>query len=361
LEDKSLRKRLFIPGPTEVLPEVLLQQAKPMIGHRPPEFTELYTGIISKLQQFHNTKQWATVITASGTLFMDITARSLVKKKALCTVNGAFSKRCADTIKACGKEIDTLEVDWGKAIKPEMIREKLETGEYDTLTVCHNETSTGIRNPIYKIGEMIKKEFPDVIYSIDSVSAMGGDLVEPEKMHSDVIYASTQKAYALPPGLAIAFVSEKALKRAEEVPNRGRYTDLLGYYNYWLKKQQTPSTPNVSLLYALDYQLDLMLKETAQKRHERHVEMAKWTQQWANKHFEMFPEKGYESVTVSAIKNTQGKSVADLNKELANRHFMISNGYGDLKEKTFRIGHMGDWTVADVMEVCKHIEDIWEL
>ncbi len=357
-----MRKRLFIPGPTEVFPDVLMQQAKPLIGHRPKEFTELYTGIVEKLQKFHETKQWVTVPTSSGTLFMDITARCLVKKKALAGVNGAFSQRFAETISACGKEVDTIDVEWGKAIKPEMVREQLSSGDYDTVLVCHNETSTGVRNPIYKIGEMLHKEFPDIVYVIDSVSAMGGDLVEPEKIHSDLIFASTQKAYALPPGLAIGFASEKALKRCEEVPNRGRYTDLLGLYNYYQKKQQTPSTPNVSLLYALSYQLDKMLKETAKGRYERHAEMATWTQGWANKHFEMFPEKGYESLTVSTIKNTLGKSISDLNKELAKRHFMISNGYGKpLKEKTFRIGHMGDWTLPDVKEVCNHIEEIWEL
>ncbi|MHA1503428.1 MAG: pyridoxal-phosphate-dependent aminotransferase family protein [Candidatus Heimdallarchaeota archaeon] len=357
-----MRKRLFIPGPTEVPPDVLMQQAKALIGHRPKEFTALFTGIVDKLQQYHNSKQWPAVITSSGTLFMDITGRSLVKKKALCCINGAFSDRFSKAIVGCGKEIEKLEVDWGKAIKPEMIKEKLSSGEFDTLIICHNETSTGVRNPIYKIGEMLHKEFPDVLYVIDSVSAMGGDRVEPEKMHSDVIFASTQKAYALPPGLAIGFVSEKAIQRAAEVPNRGMYTDIKAIYDYYQKKQQTPSTPNVSLLYALDYQLDRMLEETEEKRYQRHVDMAKWTQNWASKHFEMFPEKGYESLTVSTIKNTLGKSVADLNKELAKRHFMISNGYGaPLKEKTFRIGHMGEWTVPDIKEVCGHIEEIWEL
>ncbi len=356
-----MHKRLFIPGPTEVDPEVLLQQAKMLIGHRPKEFTELYTGIIDKLQQFHNTKQWATAITASGTIFMDITGRCLVKKKALCCVNGAFSLRFAEAVQGCGKEIDTIDLEWGKAVKPEMIREKLKSGDYDTLTVCHNETSTGVRNPIYEIGEMMHKEFPDIVYVIDSVSAMGGDKVVPEEIHSDLIFASTQKCFALPPGLALGFLSEKALERAKEVPNRGQYTDIREIYEYWLKKQQTPSTPNISLLYALDFQLDRMLKETAEVRYKRHLEMAKWTQDWANKHFEMFPEKGYESVTVSTIANTLGKSVSDLDKELSKRRISISNGYGNLKEKTFRIGHMGEWTVNDIKEVCAHIEEIWGL
>ncbi|MFW9923105.1 MAG: pyridoxal-phosphate-dependent aminotransferase family protein [Candidatus Thorarchaeota archaeon] len=356
-----MRKRLFIPGPTEVFPEVLLQQAKPMIGHRAKEFTELYTGIIDKLQKYHDSKQWATVTTSSGTLFMDITGRSLVKKKALVCVNGAFSKRFAETIESCGKEIEIIDLPWGQAAKPEMIREKLAKGGFDTVVVCHNETSTGVRNPIYKIGEMLHKEFPDIVYVIDSVSAMGGDKVEPEKIFSDLVFASSQKAFALPPGLAIAFASEKAIERAKEVPNRGTYTDLYDIYSYYQKKQQTPTTPNISLMYALTYQLDRMLEETQEKRYQRHLEMATWTQNWANKHFAMFPEKGYESLTVSTIKNTLDKSVSDLNKELAKRSSTISDGYGDLKQKTFRIGHMGDWTLADVKEVCWQIEEIWGL
>ena len=358
----NLHKRLFIPGPTEVFPDVLLQQAKPLIGHRPQEFTDLFVGIVDKLQKFHGSRQWPAVITASGTLFMDITGRSLVQERALCCVNGAFSQRYAATIQNCGKAVDVLDVPWGQAIKPEMILERLSSGDYDTLVVCHNETSTGVRNPIYDIGKAVKKEHPDIIYAIDSVSAMGGDKVEPEKIGSDLIFTSTQKCFALPPGLAIGFVSEHALERAADVPHRGRYTDLKGIYDYYQKKQQTPSTPNVSLLYALDYQLDKMLEETQEGRYQRHLSMAQWTRAWANKHFEMFPEKGYESVTVSTIKNTLGKSITDLNKELATRGFMISNGYGkQLKEKTFRIGHMGDWQLANVQEVCWHIEDIWGL
>ncbi|MBN1329601.1 MAG: alanine--glyoxylate aminotransferase family protein [Candidatus Heimdallarchaeota archaeon] len=356
-----MRKKLFIPGPTEVFPEVLNEQTKLMIGHRSKDFTELYAGIISKLQKYHDSQQWATVATASGTLFMDVTGRSLVKERCLCGVNGAFSLRAAETIRDCGKEIEMLEAPWGQAIKPEMIREKLSSGKFDTLHICHNETSTGIRNPIYEIGQMMHDEFPDIIYVIDSVSAMGGDKVEPEKIHSDMIYASSQKCYALPPGLAIAFCSERAIERAKEVPNRGQYTDLVGLHAEWLKRQQTPTTPNISLMYAMTYQLDKMIAETQEKRYQRHVEMMKFTHQWANKHFSMFPEKGYESVTVSTINKPQDKDWANLTKELANRGIEISNGYGKIKETTFRIGHMGDWTLKDIQNVCKNIEEIWEL
>ncbi|MHA2330792.1 MAG: pyridoxal-phosphate-dependent aminotransferase family protein [Candidatus Hodarchaeales archaeon] len=358
-----MHKKLFIPGPTEVEQDVLLQQTKPLIGHRPKEFTELYTGIIDKLAKFFEiTRQHIIVHTCSGTMFMDMTGRNLVKKKALSATCGSFSERMAKAIKACGKEVDTLAVDWGKANTEDAIMEKLAGGDYDTLSLVHNETSTGVRNPIYKIGEKVKKEYPDIMYSIDSVSGMAGDLVQPEKIKSDLIFASSQKAFTLPPGLAIAFASEEAYERAKTIENRGLYTDLVGIIDYYKKKQQTPSTPNISLLYALDYRLDKMLVEGHQNRYKRHVEMAEYTRNWVKeKGFEMLPEPGFESVTVSTIKNTLEKDVKELNSQLAPRGFMIANGYGALAGKTFRIGHMGEWTLSGLKEVLWHIEEIWGL
>lgn len=352
-------KRLWIPGPTEVPIEILQQQTKWLIGHRGSDYTAFYKGILEKLAKYFDTKQHVTVLTATGTIWMDITARCMVKKKALAGVCGAFSKRMYQTIKDAGKEADAVEVELGKAIKPEMIMAKLGKGDYDTVVVVHNETATGVRNPIADIGKAIKKDYPDIMFVVDAVSSAGGDLLVPENLHTDILFTSSQKCFTLPPGLTIGIYSEKAVERARTVPGRGHYTDLIAIHDYYLKKQQNPTTPNISLLYALDYQLDRMLKETAQGRYQRHLAMAEYTRKWADSHFEMFPEKGYESVTVSTIKNTLGKNIGDMNKELGKRGFQIANGYGDLKEKTFRIGHMGEWTLDDVKTLLWHIDDIW--
>lgn len=354
-------KKLFIPGPTEVAPEVLMEQANLMIGHRSAEYTELYVDIIEKVKKYFKTKQNATVLTSSGTLWMDITARNLVAKKALSAVNGAFSERMYKAIKNSGKEVDPLNVEWGKAVKPEMVIEQLSKGDYDVFTVAQNETSTGVRSPVVEIGKAIKKEFPDVTYVVDAVSSAGGDLILPDEIQSDLLFTSSQKCFALPPGLSIAIVSDAAIEKAKSVPGRGFYTDLVYMFDYYARKHQNHATPNVSLMYALSYQLDRMLKETPEGRYERHLAMAKYTINWANKHFEMFSEKGYESVTVSTIKNTLGKNIAELNKELGKRGYQISNGYGKLKEQTFRIGHMGEWSLDDVKGLIWHIEDIWGL
>jgi aspartate aminotransferase-like enzyme len=357
-----MHKKLLIPGPTEVSPQVLQEQTRLMIGHRSKEFSELYAGITGKLAKLFELPYdyKPTTTTSSGTLWFDIIGRSIVKKKALCCINGAFSKRFGEIVRSCGKEADWIEVEWGKVVKPEMIAEKLDSGEYDTLTMCHNESSTGARSPVAEVGNMVKKEHPEVIFAVDSVSSMGGDRTLPHEMGVDILFASTQKCFALPPGLAIAHVNERALKRAEEVPNRGGYTDILEIFEFE-KKHQTPYTPNVSLLYALDKRLDLMLQETYAHICRRHMDMAELTRNWAKKHFEMFPEKGYESITVSCIKNTLGKNVGELNKKLAEKGLEISNGYGPLKEKTFRIGHMGEWNVDGIKEALATIDEIWGL
>jgi aspartate aminotransferase-like enzyme len=357
-----MHKKLLIPGPTEVSQKILHEQTHPLIGHRSKEFSQLYAGIKEKLARFFELPEdyKPTVTTASGALWFDIVGRSIVQKKALVCVNGAFSERFGEAIRACGKNADFLEVEWGKVVKPDAIAEKLETGEYDTVTVCHNESSTGARSPIREIGKLIRRNHPNVMLAIDSVSSMAGDKILPSEIGCDVIFASTQKCFALPPGLAVALVSDRAVERAQQVPNRGSYTDLVTIFEFE-KKHQTPSTPNIPLFYALNKRMDLLLEETYEKVYQRHKDMAEYTQQWAKKHFEMFPEQGYESITVSCIKNTLGKNVKELNEKLAEKGFSIGNGYGKLKEKTFRIGHMGEWNTTGIKQVLTLIDKIWGL
>lgn len=357
-----MHKKLLIPGPTEVSQEILNEQAHYLIGHRGSEFSTLYEGITNKLSKYFElpSEVKPTVTTSSGTLWFDIVGRSIVKKKALACVNGAFAERCAQTLRACGKETDVLEVEWGKAVKPEMIAAKLDSGEYDTLTVCHNESSTGVRTPIAEIGKLVRKDYPDVIYAVDAVSSMAGDKTLPTEIGCDIIFASTQKCFALPPGLAVALVNDRAIERAKEIPNRGTYTDMVEIFEFE-KKHQTPFTPCIPLLYALNKRLDLLIEETYGKVYQRHLDMASYTQQWAKKHFEMFPEAGYESVTVSCIKNTLNKNVKELNQKLGEKGYMISDGYGKLAQKTFRIGHMGEWNLQGIKEVIGLIDSIWGL
>jgi aspartate aminotransferase-like enzyme len=357
-----MHKKLLIPGPTEVSQQILAEQTHPMISHRDKEFMDLYGGLTGKISKYFELPPEIkpTTTASSGTLWFDIVGRSIVKKKALACVNGAFSQRCAETLRACGKETDFLEVEWGKAIKPEMVAEKLEGGGYDTLTVCHNESSTGVRNPIAEIGKLVRKDYPEVMYAIDAVSSMAGDKTLPTEIGCDIIFTSSQKCLALPPGLAVALVHDRAIARAQEVPNKGTYTNMSDLFEFE-KKHQTPFTPCIPLLYALDKRMDLLLQETYPKVYARHMAMAEYTQTWAKKHFEMFPEPGYQSVTVSCIKNTMSKNVKELNQKLGEKGYMISGGYGKLVEKTFRIGHLGEWNLEGIKQVIALIDEFWGL
>jgi len=355
-----MHKKLFIPGPVEVRKEVLDQMAKPMIGHRSKDASVLQRRISDNLRKLFFTESEILLSTSSGSGLMEGAIRSCTLKKAAVFSCGAFGKRWHGMAVNNNVQADIFEVDMGKGITKEMVDNVLKTGEYDLVAVTHNETSTGVMNPIYEIGEVIKK-YPDVVFIVDAVSSAAGTKVEVDKIGIDVCITSSQKALGLPPGLAICTFSKKAKERAEKVPNRGFYLDLLSLYKYIQKKDyQYPSTPSISHMYALDYQLDYILNnEGLENRFNRHLEMAKVVREWGKKYFELFPEKDeLLSNTLTTIKNTRGISVADLNKELGKRGFAISNGYGDLKEKTFRIAHMADCQVEDVRELLDNIEDI---
>lgn len=355
-----MHKKLFIPGPTEVRQDILDAQAKPMIGHRMKAFTELYTGLVTKLKDLLQTNHFITVPTASGTALMEGAIRNCVSKDVLCCTYGAFSERWFKIAKACDRNADAIALDWGKIVKPEMIEEELKKKKYEALAVVHNETSTGTRAPIEQIAQVMK-QFPDVLFLVDAVSSLMGDKIEIEKLGIDVCLSSSQKCFALPPGLAIGVISDKALKKAETVSGKGHYMNFLDIKDYFDKKGQTPTTPAVSLMYAMDRQLDKIKAEGMENRYQRHLAMAKHVQEWAKKNFALYPEPGYESVTVSCIKNTKKISVADLNTELGKRGFAISNGYGKIKEETFRIAHMGDLTLDEIKELLKNIDDILKL
>lgn len=355
-----MHKKLFIPGPTEVLDDVLNAQTKPMIGHRSKEFSILLTSVVEKLKRILNTKNEIYIFTSSGTGVMEAAIRNCVDKKALCLVCGAFSKRWSQIAQACGKEIATVDVDWGKAIKPEMVADALKKDKYDAVTLVHNETSTGVRNPIEDIVQVLKG-YPDTLLLADTVSSLMGEKIEIDNLGIDVCLASVQKCFALPPGMAVGIISPKALERSAQVKDKGYYFDFKVMEKYWNDKKQTPTTPGISIIQALDYQLDRIEKEGIENRYKRHSEMAGTVQAWARKYFAMFSEDGYHSVTVSAINNTKGISIADLNTELGKLGYTISNGYGKLKEKTFRIAHMGDLTKDDINDLLSNINKIAKL
>ncbi len=348
-------KRLFIPGPTEVEEEILQGMATPMIGHRGKEFEKLYAELQPKLQSLLYTKNPVFLSTSSSTGVMEGAIRNLVGKRCLSLVCGAFSDRWYEIAPACNKEADAIKVEWGKAVKAEQVDAALATGKYDAMALVHNETSTGVMNPLEAIAKVVKK-YPDVMLMVDTVSSMAGVKIEVDKLGLDVCLAGTQKAFALPPGLAVFTVSQRALERSATMKDKGYYFDFQAFLESHAKNN-TPCTPSISHLFALNVQMDRMFKEGLDARFKRHQEMANYCRSWAKKRFALFPEAGYESVTLTTVTNTRNMDVSALNKALAAKGAVIGNGYGKLKDKTFRIAHMGDCTMAQLKELLNNIDE----
>ena len=350
-------KKLFIPGPTHVREEILEAQTAPMLGHRSKEYAALQADVTPKLQELLYTEQRVYLFASSSSGVMEGSVRQASTKKVLSTVCGAFSKRWHQMTVANGVPCDKLEVPMGQAITPELVDEALSKDDYDAITVCHNETSTGVMNPIPETAALIHDKYPDVLILVDAVSGMAGSKIEFDAWGLDVCLAGVQKCFALPPGLTVCAVSDRARERALQVPNRGHYFA----YDQMDKKyeaHQTPATPAISLIQALNKQMDDILASGLEERWARHIEMAEIVREWARKNFAIYGDERYLSNTVTNVENTRGISVAGLNQELGLRGAMISNGYGDLKEKCFRIAHMGDLTVADITWLLGQIDDI---
>ncbi|RPJ04318.1 MAG: alanine--glyoxylate aminotransferase family protein [Spirochaetaceae bacterium] len=354
-------KKLFIPGPVEVHPDVLAAMSTPQISHRGKECSELQKRITEKMRNIVFSQNPIIISTSSGSGMMEMAVRCCTAKRAIVFSIGAFGNRWHEIAEGNGVPADKHEVQWGTGITPEMVDAYLSTGKYDCLTITHNETSTGVENNLSRFVDIFKK-YPDVVVCVDAVSSLGGVKIEIDKLGLDVVVSSSQKAFGLPPGLSFGIVSPKAEERARTVKNRGYYFDMLVLLKFIKEKDfQYPSTPSLAHMFALDLQLDRIMKEGVENRFKRHQELAKMVRTWAKKNFKLFAQEDVASATVTAIENTRGISVKDLNAELGKRFIEISNGYGGLKEKTFRIAHMADMQKKDIQEVLDAIDDILKL
>jgi predicted phosphoserine aminotransferase len=353
--------KLFIPGPTNVHPDVLAKMGTPMIGHRTPEASTLQKSISDKLRSLMNTENKIVLSTSSGTGLMEGAIRSVTQKKAIVFSTGSFGKRWHELALLNGIDADLHEEENGNAVMPETVDRYLKTGNYDTMAITHNETSTGVMNPIEVIADVMKK-YPKIVWMVDAVSSLGGIKIEVDKLGIDICISSSQKALALPPGLSLASVSPKTENRLNKIGHRGYYLDLLTLCEFIDKRNnQYSSTPSLPHMFALDFQLDRIFKEGLENRYIRHIEIAEYMINWANHFFKVYTQPGFESLTVTCIENTKNISVANLNNELRKKDMVLSNGYGALKDKTFRIGHMGEINIDDMIELTNAMEEILDL
>jgi aspartate aminotransferase-like enzyme len=339
---------MFVPGPVDVDTEVLTAQTQPMLPHRSREFEELYRRTRGKARQLFATRARVFIASCSGTGLQEAAIRNLARKNVLSCVNGAFSQRWHEVALTNGKQADQLSVDWGHPVLPEMVAEALQRKKYELITLVHNETSTGVQNPIQDIVSVVNEVSPDTLICIDAVSSLAGVKIEMDAWGLDMVLTSSQKCLALPPGLALAAVSDRALAYAQDVPDRGWYFDLVRMETH-LNKDSTPATPAMSLIYALDLQLDRIQAEGLESRFSRHRAMAGLVQDWVLANgFDIFAEQGYRSHTVTAVKNNLSLDVGELNTFLISRGMRIADGYGPLRGSTFRIAHMGETQIVDI-------------
>jgi len=350
--------KLFTVGPVYVRDEVREEMGRQMFSHRSSEYVDLHGGVISKVQKLLKTENPTFIYPSSATGVWESCARNVVKKKALSCVNGAFSKRFGEVIRANGKEVEFLEKPMDRAILPEELDTALSKSDADSVSIVHNETSTGLMNPLKELAKVCDDH--GVMSMVDVVSSVAGAPIYVNKWGIDVCLFSVQKCLAVPPGLACASISERALERSEKAENKGYYFDMKVLQKYHLKNN-TPATPPIPQIFGLSKALDLIFEEGLENVWARHKEVSDFVKKRCTEGmgFELFPDERYTSQTLSCI-STKGKGInsKELLAKMKAKGYIVGSGYGPLKEESFRVGNMGNVYMGDVEEMLEVMEDV---
>ena len=342
---------LFIPGPIDLDQKTNMAQTQELIGHRMPEFKELMKTCSEGLQEVLYTKNRVLISTSSGSGLMEGAIRNIVKEKVLVCECGAFGKKWVSIAKSCGKNVGVLSVTEGKAITKELLAQKLEEEDFEAVCITFNETSTGVTNSLEELVPIVKNAGALVL--VDAVSAMAGIKIKVDELGLDVCLASSQKCFALPPGLSFASVSEKALDKAASITDRGYYFDFIELAKSY-DTNQTPYTPAINLMFALKEKLAQIKAEGLDKRFDRHIKLKEITHAWVTENgFSLFADQAYASNTITCITNTKNIDMLVVKNKMKEKGYAIDSGYKKLNEKlvaenkptTFRIPHVGDLTI----------------
>ena len=338
----------FFPGPTEVREEVTRAMLQPMIAHRGAAFEDMYARMQASLQHIFGTSRPVYVSSSSATGLMEAGVRSAPAGRVLSIVNGAFSARFAAIVKACDREADILDVAWGDVVDMDLLAERLRSTRYAAVTVVHSETSTGALTDVRSVARLAHEN--GAVCLVDSVTGVGAAELRFEDWELDYALTGSQKALALPPGLAFATATPSFIENAAKQRGRGLYFDLVEFDAY-AQKNQTPNTPAISLFFAADVQLAAIAKETMEVRWARHTTMAKQTYEWvealATRHGDaigVLAKAGHRSPSVTSITLPPGVKSSDVLRAVSARGYTIGSGYGKNKDTSIRIGHMGDHT-----------------
>lgn len=340
---------LFLPGPTEVDAELRAILALPVVGHREQRFATVVADVCRRLQGVYLTQQTAAFETCPATALMEAAIRNFVPRggRSLHLVCGAFSARWHEIATLCGRDAEALAVPLGRAHPVAMLADRLRSGpRVDAVTITHNETATGVLEPLRELAAAVHQHAPEALVLVDAVSSLAGIELRFDDWGLDLAFAGTQKCLALPPGLGTYAMSRRAAERAETVGERGFLFDLPRSAAETIAGR-TPATPCVPLVFALHRQLERIEAEGLENRWTRHLALRDRTLAWAEQRgMRPFVEAAAaRSPTVSCI-DASGADVPALAQRAEAAGFRIDSGYGELRNRAFRIGHMGDHDAA---------------
>jgi len=322
-----------------------------MISHRSTAFREIYRRVQDGLRRVFLTERPVLIVTSSATGLMEAAIRNAPPGSVLALVNGGFSERFAQIATACGRTVERYEIPWGQVHDPTEVEQRARAGQHRTVTVVHSETSTGALNDVRAISDAAHRA--GALCCIDSVSGIRGTPLRFDDWHLDFVLTGSQKALALPPGLAFAVASEAFLAGGAPA-GRGVYFDLAEIAAA-AARDEAPNTPVLSVYYALEAQLGWVMAEGLEAAWTRHASMAALTVQWVETlRAQVDPEiavvavEGHRSPTVTAIRLPPRFSPEAVLRGVSARGFTVGSGYGKLKATTIRVGHMGDHTPGGV-------------
>lgn len=351
---------LMIPGPTRVAPRVLKVMSDAIMNHRSAEFAEILTETNEMMSEIFQTKNPAYTITGSGTAAMEAAVGNILNKgdKILNIVGGKFGQRFAQIAEANGGSTTVHNVEWGTGVNPNDIKNILdEDEEIKAVTIVHNETSTGVTNPIEEVGDIVKNY--DALYVVDTVSSLGGDDVAVDDYNIDICVTGSQKCLAAPPGMAAITVSDKAWEVIDKVDSNSYYLDIRKYRKYANNApSETPYTPSVSLMYAMREALNVIMEEGLESRIKRHHLAAEATRNGVKAlGLKLFADEDVSSATVTAIKMPEGVTDKDMRGTMRDKYgIVLAGGQDHLKGNVFRIGHMGNVTYKDIVTTISALE-----
>jgi aspartate aminotransferase-like enzyme len=351
---------LMIPGPVPVHPRVYRAMSRIVYGHRTKEYQTLYKETVALLQRLLHTEQDVLIFAGSGTAAMEAAVANIIEpgEKVLNVVNGKFSERWAELTKAFKGESVVLENAYGEAAEPDAVRDALASDQsIRAVTICHNETSSGVLNPAKEIGQIVRDY--DRLLLVDGITSVGGDYVYPDKWNFDALVTGSQKCLGVPPGLGIIWVGSRAWKKIEsrKQPNPTYYLDLLKAKKRYDAFGDSPFTSAVNLMYGLHESLTMMFEEGYENRVERHRRLGRITRAgYQGMGLDLLADSAHYSNTVTAVKYPSGITDKDFRSQVRDLGILLAGGQGPVKGKIWRTNHMNICTERDILSTMAIIE-----